>query len=116
MDDPNYITESCELANQHITGFSSCVEAINATDSATLSSSVLNDLSEKIDNLYINLDNRMIEIDTNNQNNIQNDNGNDTVEVIDNHGKRDTKIIILLNIIICTLVLIILIKSFTSKC
>ena len=115
MDGSNYISDSCELANQHNTGFTDCVEAINGVEQRSRDA-ILNRLLERIEQLQNDLDKRMIEIDTNN--NIQNGNGNGTgiVEAIDNHGNGNTKIIIILNVIICILVLIILIKSFSSKC
>lgn len=115
MDDPNYISDSCEMANQHNTGFTDCVEAINDVEQRSREA-ILNRLLDRIDQLHNDLDKRMIEIDTNNNIQNGNGNGNGTVEVINNHDKGDTKIIIILNVIICILVLIILIKSFSSKC
>ena len=68
------------------------------------------ELSKQIDNIYQNLDNRMIELDTKNFNHRNDMMLRDMSE--SNSGK--LRSVLLLNMIICILVLIILIKSFMS--
>ena len=77
-----------------------------------------NELSGQINDTYHNLDDRMIELDTKEQNNRSDHFLNLDKRIVEmgtiDCGSGKEKNILLLNMVICILVLILLIKSFVS--
>lgn len=74
------------------------------------------ELSEQINNMYQNLDERMIELDTKNRDYIRElmTNGVSNVPECPESNTGKLRMIFIVNIITCIMILIILFKSFTS--